>query len=201
MAVRGGCSVPTGCRGSEGLRGRLLLAGGSGLSWSLARGSRSCPLLPAELPPTPARGPGRGAPCRPGGGASVGGSSGPGGACGWLPPWADPSGVVSRSNSSANLAKSLVPNRQRSILAPDVVSCACCSFASVLHAWDKAVWVMAGIWRAKGPAYMPPEIGSILKCGLADRANSDSTLRYAVVSLPTASAPEPLLPVRFGAAT
>jgi hypothetical protein len=35
---------------------------------------------------------------------------------------------------------------------------------------------MAGIWRANGPAKMPPEIGSILKLGLADRANSLKTL-------------------------
>jgi hypothetical protein len=35
---------------------------------------------------------------------------------------------------------------------------------------------MAGIWRANGPAKMPPEIGSILKLGLADRANSLRTL-------------------------
>jgi hypothetical protein len=36
---------------------------------------------------------------------------------------------------------------------------------------------MAGIWSVNGPAWMPPEIGSILKFGFADRANSIKTLR------------------------
>ena len=86
LVMRGGRSAPSGCRGSEGLRGRLPLAGGSGLSWSLARGRRPCPLPPAGLPSTAARDPGRGAPCCSGSGASGEGSPGPGGACGWRPP-------------------------------------------------------------------------------------------------------------------
>ena len=80
-----------------------------------------CPLLPAGLPLTAARAPVGGAPCCSGSGASGEGWSGSGGACGGLPPWVDPSSVAPRPNSSVNTAKSLVPNRQRSILAPDVV--------------------------------------------------------------------------------
>ena len=76
-----------------------------------------------------------------------------------------------------NAAKAFVPNKQRSILAPARISCVWYSLASVLQAWDRAVRVRVGIWRANGPAWMPPEIGSILNFGLADRANSIRTLR------------------------
>jgi hypothetical protein len=86
LAVRGGRCAPSCCRGSEGLRGRLPLAGGSGLSWGLARGRRPGPLPPAGLPPSTARVPERGAPCCPGSGTCGGGSPGLGGACGWCPP-------------------------------------------------------------------------------------------------------------------
>jgi hypothetical protein len=63
------------------------------------------------------------------------------------------------------------------MLAPVWISCVWYSLASVLQAWVRAAWVMAGIWSANGPAWMPPEIGSILKFGFADRANSIKTLR------------------------
>jgi hypothetical protein len=52
-----------------------------------------------------------------------------------------------------------------------------CGANFTFQAWVRAVRVRAGIWWANGPAWMPPEIGSILNLGLADRANSIRTLR------------------------
>ena len=176
LAVRGGRCAASCCRGPVGLRGRLTLAEGPGLPWAPVRGRGPVPLPPAGFPSSTARVPGRGAPWCPGSGSCGGGPTGLGGACGWCPPLTAPSWGGPRSNSSVNAAKSPVPKRQRSILAPVPISWVRCSPASVLQAWDRAARVMACIWRANGPAKMPPEIGSILKFGLADRAISLRTL-------------------------
>jgi hypothetical protein len=178
LAVRGGCSATSCCRGPVGLRGRLHLAVGPGQPRTPARGRGPVPLPPSGLPPSTARVPGPVAPRCPAGGVRGGGSPGLGwaGAGGIYPPWPAPSWSKAESNSSVKAAKSLAPKMQRSILAPVRISWVRCSIASVLQAWDSAARVMAGIWRANGPAKMPPEIGSILKLGLADRANSLRTL-------------------------